>query len=82
MLGFRALLDVIPLDASLVRGSHGRITESRDDGPLLVSRRKELIPQEPIDARDVFSLILSHIFQGRAERIAERAPAASGEATT
>ena len=38
-LGFRYLMNVIPLDASLVKGSHGRVTESLDDGPLLISSR-------------------------------------------
>ncbi len=35
-LGFRMLMDLIPLDASLVRGSHGCIPASRDDHPLLI----------------------------------------------
>ena len=34
-LGFRYLMNVIPLDATLVRGSHGRLTDSLDDGPVL-----------------------------------------------
>ena len=38
-LGFRALLDVIPLDATLVRGSHGRLPADAADGPLLLARR-------------------------------------------
>ena len=32
-LGFRYLMDVIPLDASLVKGSHGRPSEGSDDRP-------------------------------------------------
>ena len=36
-LGFRGLLDVIPLDASLVKGSHGRIPEDRGEWPVLIS---------------------------------------------
>ena len=36
-LGFRTLLDVIPLDASLVRGSHGRVPEDQQDWPVLLS---------------------------------------------
>lgn len=36
-LGFRAILDVIPLDASLVRGSHGRVPEDQKDWPVLLS---------------------------------------------
>lgn len=35
-LGFRALLKVTPLDASLVRGSHGRLPDDPAQGPLLI----------------------------------------------
>lgn len=35
-LGFRTLFDVIPLDPSLVRGSHGLPAASADDRPLLI----------------------------------------------
>ena len=38
-LGLRALLDVIPLDATLVRGSHGRMPDDPGDGPVLLARR-------------------------------------------
>ncbi len=33
-LGFRTLLDVIPLNTSLVRGSHGRLPDHPDEGPV------------------------------------------------
>jgi predicted AlkP superfamily pyrophosphatase or phosphodiesterase len=36
-LGFRYLMDVIPLDASLVKGSHGVLTETAAEGPILLS---------------------------------------------
>lgn len=35
-LGFRYKMDIIPLDATLVRGSHGIHPESPDDGPLVI----------------------------------------------
>lgn len=35
-LGFRTLFDVVPLDPTLVRGSHGLIANDRNDGPLLI----------------------------------------------
>jgi predicted AlkP superfamily pyrophosphatase or phosphodiesterase len=35
-LGMRYLMDLIPLDASLVRGSHGRIPQDPLDGPLFL----------------------------------------------
>ena len=45
-LGFRTLLDVIPLDTSLVRGSHGRCAENARNGPLLISSTKRLETSE------------------------------------
>lgn len=36
-LGFRYLMDVIPLDASLIRGSHGLVPEDAKDGPVWLS---------------------------------------------
>ena len=36
-LGFRYLMNVIPVDAALVRGSHGRIPEDRLDWPIYIS---------------------------------------------
>jgi hypothetical protein len=36
-LGFRMTLDVIPLDATLVRGSHGLMASDLQNGPLLVA---------------------------------------------
>lgn len=43
--GMRNLLDVIGLDASLVRGSHGRLPASPQDGPVLISPRP--LPGDP-----------------------------------
>ena len=39
-LGMRYLMDVIPLDATLVKGSHGRLPEDPQDGPVFLSSRK------------------------------------------
>jgi predicted AlkP superfamily pyrophosphatase or phosphodiesterase len=63
-LGFRYLLDVIPLDASLVRGSHGRITDDAGAGPLFISGEPELLPEGPVDATAVKPLLLEHLFGG------------------
>jgi len=60
-LGFRNLLDVIPLDATLVKGSHGRLTDRPEDGPLLMSSVPELLP-ETVTATDVRQLLLRHLF--------------------
>ena len=36
LLGFRTLFDVVPLDASLVKGSHGLAASQAEDRPLLI----------------------------------------------
>jgi predicted AlkP superfamily pyrophosphatase or phosphodiesterase len=59
--GLRALLDVIPLDASLVKGSHGRQTTWDEEGPLLISRHKDLVPSTRITSVDVHDHILRHL---------------------
>ncbi len=60
-LGFRMLMDVIPLDATLVKGSHGRRPASAADFPLLISERPELLPSPQIDSLDVYHLIKRHV---------------------
>ena len=65
--GFRALMDVIPLDANLVRGSHGRVTDDPADGPLWMTSRGDLAPPGPVAAADVKGLMLRHLFPDRAE---------------
>ncbi len=60
-LGFRYLMDVIPLDASLVRGSHGALPGSPDEAPLFITRRAGLLDAKQVDATDVFGLILRHL---------------------
>lgn len=61
-LGFRTLMDVIPLDASLVKGSHGRITDRPEDGPLIISSEAGLLPDSEVAATDVKQIVLDHIF--------------------
>jgi predicted AlkP superfamily pyrophosphatase or phosphodiesterase len=62
-LGFRYLMDVIPLDASLVKGAHGRIPESDLDKPLLVCDTS-LTKAEHIAPTSVFDLIIQAV-QGK-----------------
>ena len=46
-LGFRYLMDVIPLDASLVKGSHGRPTDDLAAGPARDLERAWPPPRRP-----------------------------------
>jgi predicted AlkP superfamily pyrophosphatase or phosphodiesterase len=65
-LGMRYLMDVISLDATLVRGSHGRPTDRADDGPLFITTAPELLKAEgPVRATDVKRVLLDHVFAGK-----------------
>lgn len=61
-LGMRYLMDVIPLDATLVKGSHGWPTDRAEDGPLFITTAAELLAEGPVAATEVKSLLLSHMF--------------------
>jgi predicted AlkP superfamily pyrophosphatase or phosphodiesterase len=65
-LGFRTLMDVIPLDASLVRGSHGRPPDREEDGPIFITSEPGLLREGKVDAAEVKQLILDHVFGSRA----------------
>jgi hypothetical protein len=51
--GFRGLMDVIPLDANLVKGSHGRDTVAPQEQPVAIGRGADQVTS----AEDVFSWI-------------------------
>lgn len=65
-LGMRYLMDVISLDAGLVKGSHGRPTDLAEDGPLFITSRPELLGPDPVDALAVKDLLLAHVFGANA----------------
>ena len=60
-LGFRMLMDVIPLDATLVKGSHGCRPSDRADWPLIISKQANLSADNPLDSTDVYGCLLSHV---------------------
>lgn len=61
-IGMRYLMDVIALDATLVKGSHGRPTDESEDGPLFITSAPALVGAGPIAATDVKALLLDHVF--------------------
>jgi hypothetical protein len=65
-LVFRTLIDVIPLDATLVKGSHGRPGLPGNDGPLILTRQKSLLRASSIDSVAVYGVILEHLGAGHA----------------
>jgi predicted AlkP superfamily pyrophosphatase or phosphodiesterase len=62
--GFRSLLDVIPLDATLVKGSHGRQTNWDEEGPVFISKAKGLVESTRITSVEVHDLIMRHLNDG------------------
>ena len=61
LLGFRSLMNVIPLDATLVKGSHGRVTDSAAEGPLVITNATHLLQSSFLPATQVADLILAHL---------------------
>jgi hypothetical protein len=60
-LGFRAAMDVISTDASLVEGSHGLPAPSPERGPLLISSVPSQLPRDRISPIEVRDVILAHV---------------------
>jgi predicted AlkP superfamily pyrophosphatase or phosphodiesterase len=64
-LGFRMTMDLIPLDANLVRGSHGRIPDDPEEGAILIGSRAA--PRGgPWAMTQIKDLILSYVFDTEA----------------
>ena len=57
-LGFRYLMNVIPLDATLIKGSHGRMPADVKDHPVLISTQPT---KAGLIATDVHDIILQHL---------------------
>jgi predicted AlkP superfamily pyrophosphatase or phosphodiesterase len=62
-LGLRGLLNVIPLDATLVRGSHGRIPDDENDWPMLLLEQEHawIQPRKIPSATDVHHELLRYV---------------------
>ena len=56
-LGFRMLMDVIPLDATLVKGSHGCRPASMADWPVLITEQGSGLAAPEIESTEVYQII-------------------------
>jgi hypothetical protein len=59
LLGFRYRMDVIPLDATLIKGSHGTLDIGKEFYPVLISSQNQA---NEILATDVYNVIWESIF--------------------
>ncbi|WP_410666377.1 alkaline phosphatase family protein [Amycolatopsis sp. lyj-84] len=57
--GLRYAMDVVPTDPRWVRGSHGRLPDSTEDGPVLLCSDPAFQPSGRVGATDVHPLLLS-----------------------
>lgn len=57
--GFRYVMDVIPLDATLIKGSHGRIGAPSEFHPVLITANRKRPGSVP--ATDVMQIIWEHL---------------------
>jgi hypothetical protein len=57
-LGMRYRLAVVPLDPSPIRGSHGRLPPSDDEGPLIICSTPHAV-RGRVAATEVKSLLLA-----------------------
>jgi predicted AlkP superfamily pyrophosphatase or phosphodiesterase len=62
-IGLRGLLDVIPLDAELVGGSHGRIPDDEADWPVLILPTEIKEQAGCLDSSQVYSTLINCITQ-------------------
>lgn len=54
-LGFRYLMDVVPLNAMLVKGSHGRTQTATEDYPVMITENE--VAGKEIPATEVYNII-------------------------
>jgi predicted AlkP superfamily pyrophosphatase or phosphodiesterase len=56
-LGFRIFMDLVPLDATLVKGTHGAIPEAKADWPIMIGPAS-ISPEEEVTAIEVKNRLL------------------------
>ena len=60
-MGFRTVMDIIPIDATLIKGSHGRLTEDIEDFPIFISNHVTGDNHQKITPIQVRDLIEDHL---------------------
>ena len=61
-LGFRASLHLTPLDASLVKGTHGRAQLAPGFEPVVLAENVFLPEKDFVSCQDISNIILRHLF--------------------
>ena len=61
-LGFRYVMDVISMEPTQIKGSHGLASDHPDATPIFMTTHAPLLPTKTIAATEVCDLILQHVF--------------------
>lgn len=64
LLGMRMMMDLIPLDATLVKGSHGRIPDDQQDWPVLIGDLPHIPRSGTMAAHEVCNHLFEHCSRG------------------
>jgi hypothetical protein len=64
-LGFRATLQLTPLDASLVKGTHGRTQLAPGFEPVVLAENSLLPDKNFVSSQDISDIILRHLFNNQ-----------------
>lgn len=59
--GFRYVMDVIPLDATLVKGSHGSLVKDPAIHPVLITEKE--VSKKDLVATDIYDVIWQHLLR-------------------
>ena len=62
-LGFRYVMDIVPLDATMIKGSHGATSVAEDYHPVLMTEQP--VVQDTISAIDIHDIIWNHLHSYR-----------------
>ena len=74
------LMDVILLDAKLVRSSHGCRPRDQADWPILISKQADLaITDTPLISTDVYGVLRSHVLDDALGQVLKRTDQVSKE---
>lgn len=61
-LGFRYRMDLVPIEGSGVKGSHGRADIAEGAGPLVATGNPEFLPDIPVvDPTGIYDIIYNHV---------------------
>lgn len=64
-LGFRMLMDVVPLDASLVKGSHGRTPAKVEEWPVFITANTSAPAKTQLDSTEVYEALINLVISQR-----------------